>query len=365
MRRDSKQDRQNCFQRCPLDKLHVFQHPSLTISELKVAASGLWSQLIQDAGGFGAEQLDGRGHPCPRCGGRDRFAAFRDVDLRGSVHCRSCFHAGTNPRPGDGIATIRWLLNCDTTSACQWIAGRLGLVDVPMVSGPLPLSRSVPLRRHGKHVGHFAHFASYCHRVMKYGWWSRLEDSLGIPSAGLIRLGVGWSAEHNATTWPMSDESNMVVGVRLRSMRTGRKWSVPGGKAGFFLPKDLSKGMDRLFVTEGATDTAAFLSLGFDCIGRPSCNGAVSIATSIVKRLRPKEVVIVADADINGAGQRGADSLALALTPVCPRVRIIYPQDEINDARQWVCEGATAEDVMKIVRAAEVRSLKLCREASS
>lgn len=334
------------------------------VEELKTAAIGQWTQIIHDAAGIAFDQLDGRGHPCPRCGGRDRFAAFSDVAQRGSVHCRACFHAGTNPRPGDGIATIRWLLNCDTTTACKWIAGWLGLVDVSVTSETLPLSRSVSLRSHAKCKGQLNHFAGHCHRAMKCEWWSRLEASLDLPAAELIRLRVGWSSEHNATTWPMSDEDDIVVGVRLRSMRTGRKWSVSGGKAGLFVPIDLSPGMDRLFITEGATDTAALLSLGFDCIGRPSCNGAVSIATSTVKRLRPREVVIVADADTNGAGKRGAESLAIALTPACPRVRIIFPPDDFNDAREWVGGGATAEDVLQVVRTAGIRSLKLCREAT-
>ena len=105
-----------------------------SIDELKLSAQGRWPDIFADAAGLPREHLDGRGHPCMHCGGTDRFAAFNDVAVRGSVQCRHCFHAGTDPRPGDGIATLRWLLGCDTTAACRWLAGWLGLTAA--VSAP-------------------------------------------------------------------------------------------------------------------------------------------------------------------------------------------------------------------------------------
>lgn len=340
---------------------HHTRRPS--IEELKTAALGRWTDIFHDAAGVAHESLDGRGHACPCCGGRDRFAAFKDVAQRGSVQCRNCFNAGTDPRPGDGIATLRWLLSCDTATACHWLAGWLGLTETVAAPEPPPLRRSVPLQSSTKHDGRLDRFADRCHRAMKSDWWSRIEGQLGLPAAELKRLRVGWSAQHKATTWPMVDHDDNVVGVRLRCMKTGRKWSVSGGTAGVFVPVGLSPSVDRLFIPEGPTDTAALLSIGFDCIGRPSCNGAVAITTKIVKKLHPSEVVIVADDDTNEAGKRGAESLAVALVTVCARVRIIFPPTGINDARDWVRGGATADEVLAVVHAARVRSLTLGKEA--
>ncbi|MCP4891919.1 MAG: hypothetical protein GY904_35690 [Planctomycetaceae bacterium] len=339
---------------------HHTRRPS--IEELKTAATGQWADIIHDAAGVALDQLDGCGHPCPCCGGRDRFAAFSDVAQRGSVHCRVCFNAGTNPRPGDGIATLRWLLNCDTATACQWLAGWLGLTETLVAPDRQPLRRSVPLQSSSKHDGRLGCLADRCHRAMKSDWWLRLERRLGLPTEELKRLRIGWSADDIATTWPMVDHNQNVVGIRLRCMRTGRKWSVTGGTAGLFVPADLSPNVDRMFIAEGPTDTAALLSIGFDCIGRPSCNGAVAITTKLVKELQPGEVVIVADADANGAGKRGAESLAVGLVTVCARVRIIFPPDGINDARDWVRGGATADDVLPVVKDANVRSLRIGKE---
>ena len=50
----------------------------VTIPELKIHAHGSWREILTGAG-LPVEFLDGRGHPCPLCGGRDRFAVFHDI----------------------------------------------------------------------------------------------------------------------------------------------------------------------------------------------------------------------------------------------------------------------------------------------
>jgi phage/plasmid primase-like uncharacterized protein len=206
---------------------------------------------------------------------------------------------------------------------------------------------------------HFGRFAEDCHRAMQSAWWMWLEHALSLPVAQLRRLRVGWSMQNRATTWPMVDHDGNVIGIRLRCVETGKKWSVSGGKAGLFVPSDLRADIDRLFVTEGPTDCAALASIGFDSIGRPSCSGAVEYTAKLVRRLHPRECVIVADDDANQAGKRGAESLAAALVTVCARVRIIIPPTGHKDARDWVRAGATADDVLTIVNAAEVQSLTI------
>jgi Zinc-binding domain of primase-helicase len=116
-----------------------------TIDELKAAMAGRWPDAFHDAAGVSPESLDGRGHSCPRCGGNDRFSAFKDVAERGSVQCRICFNSATDPKPGDGIATLRWLLACDTATACQWLTGWLGWSRSVHRPDPPPLRRFVRL----------------------------------------------------------------------------------------------------------------------------------------------------------------------------------------------------------------------------
>ena len=126
-------------------------------------------------------------------------------------------------------------------------------------------------------------------------------EQLGLSVEGLVRLGIGWSVEHRAWSFPMRDAGKKVRGIRLRSW-AGRKLAVRGSRDGLFIPSDLVFS-DRLLIAEGVTDTAALLDLGFAAAGRPSCSDGVRLLVRLVKRAKPKEVVIVADGDANGVAR--------------------------------------------------------------
>jgi len=84
---------------------------------------------------------------------------------------------------------------------------------------------------------------------------SDLSAALGISVESLKRLRTGWDG--TAFTFPMSEPSGKVIGVRRR-FGNGRKASVKGGKAGLFIPTDLS-GQGLLLIVEGESDCAAGL----------------------------------------------------------------------------------------------------------
>lgn len=97
----------------------------------------------------------------------------------------------------------------------------------------------------------------------------QFADSLGLSVESLCRLGVGWCSDHNAWTFPMTDSAGNVVGIRLRRPN-GFKFAVTGGKEGLFIPSTVEPQPNRLLVSEGPTDTAALLDLGFNnAVGRP------------------------------------------------------------------------------------------------
>ena len=184
-------------------------------------------------------------------------------------------------------------------------------------------------------------------------------EQLGVSVGSLVRLAIGWAADHRAWSFPMYDAARCVQGIRLRSL-SGRKWSVRGGREGLFLPTglDFSK---LLMICEGPTDTAALLDLGFEAIGRPSCSGGTMLLAEILRRAKPSGAVIVADRD--GPGQRGAEGLAMALLPVCRSVRVVCPPEGIKDARAWKQAGATLEDVRMVIDSTPERSLTVTRRA--
>jgi hypothetical protein len=178
--------------------------------------------------------------------------------------------------------------------------------------------------------------------------------SLGLSIDSLIRLGIGWSSDSNAWAFPMT-RGQQIVGIRLRSW-TGHKWSVTGGREGLFIPRGLTF-LETLFIAEGPTDTAALLDMGFEAVGRPSCSGGVKLLVDLVRARGVKDIVIVADVDPHGTGQRGAESLAVAMAPYCPSVRVIAPLGGIKDVRDWKCAGAGHDDIMAVVEATPARRL--------
>jgi hypothetical protein len=170
-----------------------------------------------------------------------------------------------------------------------------------------------------------------------------LARQLGVTEGSLRRLGVGWSAQHRAWTFPMRDAAGEVRGIRLRGL-DGRKWSIKGGREGLFLPDDLDAS-GRLLVCEGPTDTAAALDMGCAAVGRPSCTGGVDLLLRLVRDRRPAEVAVVADGDL--PGQRGATALATVLAGYVRLVRLITPPEK--DLREWLRAGATAADLAKLI----------------
>ena len=182
---------------------------------------------------------------------------------------------------------------------------------------------------------------------------------LGLSVESLRRLRVGWATDRFAWCFPMTDAGGKVLGIRLRAP-DGRKWSVRGGREGLFIPAADAVVGERLVICEGTTDTAALLDLGFAAVGRPSCSGGIPLLVELVKRRRPAEIVIVADAD--APGRRGAESLAVVMLAYSAAVRVISPPTGMKDARAWKQSGATPADVLARINAAVIRKLTIKAE---
>ena len=56
----------------------------MNVLTIKVAAAGRWPEILAALGGIPAEVLDGQHHPCPKCGGKDRFRMI-DTDAGGAI----------------------------------------------------------------------------------------------------------------------------------------------------------------------------------------------------------------------------------------------------------------------------------------
>lgn len=177
---------------------------------------------------------------------------------------------------------------------------------------------------------------------------SGLAGSLGLSTDSLRRLWCGWSAHHQAWTFPMYDAFGKVRGVRLRGT-DGRKWSVRGGKEGLFVPDGLC-GSDTLAICEGPTDCAALLDMGVEAVGRPSNQGGTRYLRWIAAIKRPRRIIIVHDRDEPGspaeqATRSAAERLAAMVGAANRTVCVITPPEGIKDVRAWRIAGATIDDL--------------------
>lgn len=181
---------------------------------------------------------------------------------------------------------------------------------------------------------------------------SELSSQLGLSAASLRRLGVG----HDGWAWtfPMSDARGRVVGIRRRHP-DGSKFAVKGSRQGLFIPQSLDC-CGTVLITEGPTDTAAALDLGFEAVGRPSCNAGDNIVRDLVRRHGCRDVVVVADGD--EAGRGGAERLARSLS-VLARSRVIEPPNGIKDLRAWLHAGARPADVAGAIALAPATRVRL------
>jgi phage/plasmid primase-like uncharacterized protein len=229
------------------------------------------------------------------------------------------------------------------------------LVDAPWRPGR-PVVRHVPLAADGQQVS-WGLLARQFQTDADPGRLDQLAAGLGLSVTSLCQLGLGWSAQHRAWSFPMTDANGNVLGIRLR--RTdGRKFSVKGGREGLFVPEGATEDKSPLLICEGPTDAAALLDMGFrGVVGRPNCTGGIKLLAELVRRRQPPEVVIVSDGD--EPGQVGAGTLALVLVAYAPAVRVIAPPEGIKDAREWRKAGGTKADVEKVIGAAQVRRLAI------
>jgi hypothetical protein len=272
--------------------------------------------------------------PCPICGRRDWCLLSAD----GSAVI--CPRTPSDKRAGEA----GWLHRLNDTK--PYTAGRRTL----RVSGAGQTGRE-----------DLARLAADYERALTTDRLHLLSQSLGLSPSALLSLNVGWAQEYTAYAFPMKDVAGRVLGIRLRRP-TGVKFALRGGKEGLFIPQPVLQReagqKDRLLICEGPTDTAALLDLGaLWVVGRPSCTGGIRLLVELVQRKRPREVVLVADAD--EAGRAGAGNLASALLVYAPAVRIIEPPAGLKDAREWLQSGATREDLEKVIDAAPPRRLTI------
>lgn len=177
----------------------------------------------------------------------------------------------------------------------------------------------------------------------------RFSAQMSVEFDALKSLETCWSREHQSWAFPMKDENGKIVGIRLRGLN-GKKFSVRGGHQGLFIPN--FEQQETVFLPEGPTSTAAFLSVGLFAIGRPSCSGGVEQVRATLRKLKITKAVIMGDYDRKfrddgtewSPGIQGAESLATRIG-----CRYCIWTTPTKDARDFVKMGGTKRMILQAV----------------
>jgi len=121
-----------------------------------------------------------------------------------------------------------------------------------------------------------------------------LAKQLGVEDWSLVHLHVSRHPQEKAWAIPMRDGDNKIIGIHLRC-DDGSKKAITGSRNGLFIPQVNPQKL--AFVCEGASNTAALVTMGFYAIGRPSCNSGGEMLKVALKRLGVSRIVIVGDND--------------------------------------------------------------------
>ena len=159
---------------------------------------------------------------------------------------------------------------------------------------------------------------------------------------------MGWSGSYPiGATFPLRSPIGRICGISIRSIH-GRKTCIRGSAlgSGLFVPTGLTAD-NELFLAEGASDTAALLSLGLPAVGRPSTSTDPEVVRRYLRHQAFQRVVVVADNDPHGAGQSAAWSLANYLKHFIG-CRLLIPR--AKDVRDWIGQGTDRNQIMEAVQ---------------
>jgi hypothetical protein len=296
--------------------------------------NGRWADVLPELCGLPRELFDGKGHPCPNCGGTDRFS-FTDIEGNGSVHCRGC-----TPKAGNGISAIAFINGVTFSQSCTAVEGFLrdgtvtGLPSMPM---PVKAKAEPKPKKEDPSKGKKTLTDLFGRDFILYLY----PDANGEPVAAAARRDLGdgkktfrqakWLPDHGV--WI---QKGMAEGCPL--------FKSPA------LFADKSSGPlaeDFIIVVEGEKCAEACIELGFLCT--TSIGGSSAAHKTDWSLLGDRHVVIIPDCDEPGAkyAQKVAD---LCVSSGSLSVKIVNLDGPTGyDIADWIMDGGTQDQLERMI----------------
>lgn len=170
---------------------------------------------------------------------------------------------------------------------------------------------------------------------------SDLSRKLSLSIETLQKFSVGWDRE--AWTIPAKNGIQEIIGIQRRFPDGSKLWVPRSDGQGLFIPV-MKSAEGNVFVTEGWTDAAVFVELGFRALGRASCDtGVEHLKDFLHGHPLVSRFTLVGDNDpknIHGnVGQKGINTLARDLYGQKVDIAVLDIPAKYKDARQWYTQG--------------------------
>lgn len=177
----------------------------------------------------------------------------------------------------------------------------------------------------------------------------QLAKLLGVSTASLRALHVGWNPEDECFTFPELTATGKICGI-VRRYDDGSKKAMADSKRGLYLPVGWEQHEGPIVIVEGATDTAAGWDLGFAVVGRPNAKGGgKSLATLLAGQPEDRDIIVLGEfdpkADGKWPGRDGAEKVATELAAALERpVKWALPPGRAKDLRRWLIRERKRSD---------------------
>lgn len=353
---------------------------------IRDAAEGHWKSILSQLGVPESFLNQSKEGPCPKCGGATRARAFDDVDRVGGVFCSHC-HDSTK----DGFGTLMWFHGWSFPDALDSVANVLedwGLLKehseltcsvsrVPASKIPQPVNRKVTSG------------AKYIRDQMvwqlvlsirltrkepyfseRLAEWCEVKRGLHLPT--MVRceaIRAGFHGADHVIAMLTQQSDGPITGAQYARL-DGKPFSKKAKTLnhrhsvdGWFFPlgRQATLAAHTIIKCEGPLDALSICGLlpdGWAAVS--TLCGAGTWPKNDVAWLKGRNVFAIGDAD--NVGLKGAYKFADAKPNRGLKIRVLHLPFEITpdhgkDVRDWICEGATFEDLETMISQPE--SIKL------
>jgi len=273
--------------------------PKYESNDVVATCPGREIEVFERLAGISASVLDGRGHPCPTCGGTDRFSF---VQNEGRVQCRKCFPLGAGSNGLKNTNIIDGVMHFgkkDFSAAVNGIGDHLGMTPsrngAPTKTTPVDIigatakAKRMPLEAFRKFgVNPAKRGKLSVARVDVYNEWGKVHSHFDLTPDG-----KGW-------------------------FKKGK------GSAGLFFPGRLPQPGETWLLVEGVKDAATLVGIGYNACGLNKSDMASKYATLF----RDCHVIVVHDLD--KAGLEGAQKTVSRTYGIASAVSIARLPGEIK-----------------------------------